>query len=126
MATATRRRAMGLPAVFLMAATAGVAQSFGRFAFGVVLPAVRSDLDLSNTIAGSLTTVNVGAYLLGTLAVASFASSYKLLAIMRTGFLFALTGLVTSRTGTRRVVCGHRYVLLRVWRRSYLDSRSLS
>ena len=96
MATATRRRALGLPAVFLMAATAGVAQSFGRFAFGVVLPAVRSDLDLSNTIAGSLTTVNVGAYLLGTLAVASFASSYKLLAIMRTGFLFALTGLVTA------------------------------
>lgn len=95
-AAGTRRRAMGLPAVFLMAATAGVAQSFGRFAFGVVLPAVRSDLDLSNTIAGSLTTVNVGAYLLGTLAVASIASSYKLLAIMRTGFLFALAGLITA------------------------------
>jgi len=84
---------MGLPAVFLVAATAGVAQSFGRFAFGVVLPAVRSDLDLSNTIAGSLTTVNVGAYLVGTLAVAAIAGSVKLLRIMRIGFVFALAGL---------------------------------
>lgn len=87
------RRVMGLPAVFLVAATAGVAQSFGRFAFGVVLPAVRSDLDLSNTIAGSLATVNVGAYLVGTLAVAALASSSKLLRIMRMGFLFAVGGL---------------------------------
>ena len=66
---------MGLPAVFLVAASAGVAQSFGRFAFGVVLPAIRSDLNLSNTIAGSLATINVGAYLVGTLVVASVAIS---------------------------------------------------
>lgn len=87
---------MGLPAVFLMAATAGVAQSFGRFAFGVVLPAVRADLDLSNTVAGTLATVNVGAYLLGTVAVATLAGSLKLLAIMRVGFVFALSGLVLA------------------------------
>lgn len=84
---------MGLPAVFLVAATAGVAQSFGRFAFGVVLPALRNDLDLSNTIAGSLATINVGAYLVGTIAVAALAGSYKLLRIMRLGFSFALLGL---------------------------------
>ncbi len=87
---------MGLPAVFLMAATAGVAQSFGRFAFGVVLPAVRSDLGLSNTVAGSLATVNVGAYLVGTLVVAAVASHFKLLKIMRIGFIFALLGLVLA------------------------------
>jgi len=84
---------MGLPAVFLMAATAGVAQSFGRFAFGVVLPAVRADLGLSNTVAGTLATVNVGAYLVGTIAVASLAGSYRLLMIMRVGFFFAIAGL---------------------------------
>jgi len=84
---------MGLPGVLLLAATAGVAQSFGRFAFGVVLPAVRNDLDLSNTVAGTLATINVGAYLLGTIAVAAMAASYKLLAIMRIGFVFALLGL---------------------------------
>ncbi|MFT4988884.1 MAG: hypothetical protein ACI9BK_001658, partial [Acidimicrobiales bacterium] len=96
--TAPQLRVMGLPAVFLVAATAGVAQSFGRFAFGVVLPAVRSDLDLSNTIAGSLTTVNVGAYLLGTLVVAAAAAKHKLLTIMRVGFIFALLGLVLAAT----------------------------
>jgi len=84
---------MGLPGVLLLAATAGVAQSFGRFAFGVVLPAVRNDLELSNTVAGTLATINVGAYLLGTIAVAAMAASYKLLAIMRIGFVFALLGL---------------------------------
>ena len=95
---ATPRRMMGLPAVLLMAAMAGVAQSFGRFAFGVVLPAVRADLDLSNTVAGSLTTVNVGAYLVGTLVVAGVAAKYKLLAIMRVGSIFALLGLVLAAT----------------------------
>jgi len=91
--SATPRRVMGLPAVFLVAATAGVGQSFGRFAFGVALPAVRNDLDLSNTVAGFLTTINVGAYLVGTFAVAALAGTYKLLAIMRVGFVFALLGL---------------------------------
>lgn len=90
------RRLTGLPAVFLMAGVAGVAQSFGRFAFGVVLPAVRDDLGLSNTVAGSLTTVNVGAYLVGTLVVSWAAGQYKLLAVMRVGFVFALMGLGLS------------------------------
>lgn len=87
---------MGLPAVFLVAATAGVAQSFGRFAFGVVLPAVRADLELSNTVAGSLATMNVGAYLAGTLAVAAMAATLRLLQIMRLGFVLALAGLVLT------------------------------
>ena len=81
---------MGLPAVFIMAAVAGVAQSFGRFAFGVVLPAIRDELGLSNTIAGTLTTVNVGAYLVGTLVVAWATGRYRLLPVMRLGFGFAL------------------------------------
>ena len=89
-------RLMGLPAVFLMAATAGVAQSFGRFAFGVVLPAVRNDLDLSNTIAGSLATINVGAYLVGTIAVAALAARYRLITIMHIGFIAALAGLILT------------------------------
>jgi len=88
-----RRRAVGIPAVLLVAATAAVAQSFGRFAFGVVLPAVRNDLGLSNTVAGTLATVNVGAYLLGTIAVAAMANRHKLLRIMRIGFVIAIAGL---------------------------------
>ena len=100
------RRMTGLPAVFLMAAVAGVAQSFGRFAFGVVLPAIRNDLDLSNTIAGTLATVNVGAYLVGTLAVAWATGSYRLLPVMRFGFVFALAGLVLSAVAPGAVVIG--------------------
>ena len=94
--SAPTRRLMGLPAVFLMALTAGVAQSFGRFAFGVVLPALRNDLGISNTIAGSLATVNVAAYLVGTLAVSGLAGHYRLLPIMRLGFVFALGGLALT------------------------------
>lgn len=91
-----RRRVSGLPAVFLLAATAGVAQSFGRFAFGVVLPAVRNDLDLTNTVAGSLATVNVGAYLIGTLVVASIAAKVRLLRIMHIGCVLAFAGLALT------------------------------
>lgn len=90
------RRLTGLPAVFLMAAIAGVAQSFGRFAFGVVLPAVRNDLGLSNTVAGTLATVNVGAYLIGTIGVSWATGRYKLLPVMRVGFVFALAGLALT------------------------------
>ncbi|MEM7096401.1 MAG: MFS transporter [Actinomycetota bacterium] len=86
-------RVGGFAAVFIMVCVAGVAQSFGRFAFGVVLPAVRDDLGLSNTVAGTLTTVNVGAYLIGTFAVAWATGRYKLLDVMRIGFAFALVGL---------------------------------
>lgn len=80
----------------LMGLIAGVAQSFGRFAFGVVLPAVRVDLDLSNTVAGSLVTINVGAYLVGTIAVASATGRYRLLPVMRVGFVFAALGLIMT------------------------------
>ncbi len=96
----------GLPAVFLMGAVAGVAQSFGRFAFGVVLPAIRNDLDLSNTIAGTLATVNVGAYLLGTLAVSWLAGAHKLLAVMRVGFVLALAGLGLAAIAPGSLVLG--------------------
>jgi predicted MFS family arabinose efflux permease len=94
----------GLPAVFLMAAIAGVAQSFGRFAFGVVLPAVRNDLGLSNTVAGTLATVNVGAYLIGTLGVSWATGRYKLLPVMRVGFVFVLGGLALTATAPNAFV----------------------
>ncbi len=98
------RRMRGLPAVFLMAAIAGVAQSFGRFAFGVVLPAVRNDLGLSNTVAGTLATVNVGAYLIGTLGVSWATGRYKLLPVMRVGFVFVLGGLALTATAPNAFV----------------------
>ena len=83
----------GLAAVALVALVAAVAQSFGRFTFGVLLPAIRDDLSLSNTVAGSLATVNVAAYLVGTVVVASVASRFPLLKVMRVGMVLAVTGL---------------------------------
>tara|TARA_B100001250_G_C19814890_1_gene797797 strand:+ start:4164 stop:5411 length:1248 start_codon:yes stop_codon:yes gene_type:complete len=83
-------------AVAFAAASAGVAQGFGRFTLGVVLPAMRSDLGLSNTVAGSIATANVAAYLVGTLAVAIAASRIKLLTVMKVGLLIAVGGQVVS------------------------------
>ncbi|MEL7156924.1 MAG: MFS transporter, partial [Actinomycetota bacterium] len=60
------------------------------------MPAVRDDLGISNTIAGSLGTANVGAYLVGTLAVALASGRFKLLGVMRLGLLLATLGLVAS------------------------------
>jgi predicted MFS family arabinose efflux permease len=73
-----------------------VAQAFGRFTYGVLLPAIRDDLAISNTVAGSLGTVNVGAYLFGTIVVAAATSRYRLLDVMRVGFLFSTAGLTLS------------------------------
>ncbi|MGI9612543.1 MAG: MFS transporter [Acidimicrobiales bacterium] len=88
-----RPKLSGFAAVVLVALTAAVAQSFGRFTFGVLLPAIRDDLALSNTVAGSLATVNVAGYLVGTLIVASVSSRFRLLSIMRTGMVLAVSGL---------------------------------
>ena len=37
--------------VIIIALAAAVGQSFGRFSFGVLLPAVRDDLGITNTLA---------------------------------------------------------------------------
>jgi predicted MFS family arabinose efflux permease len=79
-----------------LAVGAAVAQAFGRFTYGVLLPAIRDDLAISNTVAGSLATVNVAAYLVGTLAVASATSRYRLLAVLRVGFALSTSGLLLS------------------------------
>src|SRR5690606_23789686 len=52
MAAMTRARGWGV--VVLVALGAAVAQAFGRFTYSVLLPAVRDDLGVSNTVAGLL------------------------------------------------------------------------
>lgn len=67
-------------------ASAGVAQAFGRFTWGVVLPGARDDLlGGSNTLAGFFGTVNVTAYLLGTLFVSWASSRITLIGLVRLG-----------------------------------------
>ncbi len=99
-------RAHGWVAVVLVAAGAVVAQAFGRFTYGVLLPAIRNDLDHSNTVAGLLGTVNVTAYLIGTIVVASLSSHFRLLPIFRGGFVFSLSGLALAVVSPNAVVLG--------------------
>lgn len=81
--------------VALVMAGASVAQAFGRFTYGVVLPAVRDDLlGGSNGTAGLLGTVNVGAYLLGTLVVAALAGRLSLVGLVRAGLVLSTAGLL--------------------------------
>lgn len=83
---------------------AAVAQGFGRFAYGALLPAIRDDLGLSNTVAGFMGTVNVGAYLAGSLAVAAAAGRFRLLPILRIGLVVAAVGLIVTAATPNAVV----------------------
>lgn len=74
--------------------SACVAQAFGRFTWGVVLPDARDDLlGGSNTLAGLFGTLNVTAYLLGTLAVSWAASRVTLVGLMRIGLVVSTAAL---------------------------------
>ncbi len=79
--------------VSLICVSASVGHAFGRFSYGALLPAVRDDLGISNTLAGFIGGANVGAYLVGTLCVSWLAGRYRLLRIMRVGMVLAVVGL---------------------------------
>ena len=51
-----------------------VANSFARFAYALVLPAMRSELGLTYSQAGGLNTANALGYLLGAMLSARYAS----------------------------------------------------
>ena len=80
----------------LVALAAAVGQAFGRFSYGVLLPAIRDDLSISNTLAGLVGSANMGAYLLGTLFVAWATARYRLISVMRFGLLCATGGLLIA------------------------------
>ncbi|HEY5662980.1 MAG TPA: MFS transporter [Ilumatobacter sp.] len=90
--TAARERAWLV--IGLVMASACVAQAFGRFTWGVVLPGARDDLlGGSNTIAGLFGTLNVTAYLVGTLAVSWAASKVTLVGLVRLGLVVSTSSL---------------------------------
>ncbi|HAS11697.1 MAG TPA: hypothetical protein DCS55_14465 [Acidimicrobiaceae bacterium] len=89
-------RARGWGVVVLVALGAAVAQAFGRFTYSVLLPAVRDDLGVSNSVAGLLGTANVAAYLAGTLLIIRATATVRLMTIMRVGFALSLTGLAIA------------------------------
>ena len=92
-AAASRSERAWLIVAVVMAA-ACVAQAFGRFTWGVVLPGARDDLlGGSNTLAGFFGTLNVTAYMLGTLAVSWASSRVTLVGLVRIGLTISTTAL---------------------------------
>lgn len=86
--------------VVLVALASGVAQAFGRFSYAVLLPAIDRDLLDSYALAGLVGTANVGAYLLGTLAVSALARRAAPAALIRGGLVATSAGLlVLSQAG---------------------------
>src|SRR3954467_858962 len=88
-----------------LALSFGAAVSLGvtRFAYGLLLPPMRADLQWSYTLAGAMNTANALGYLLGALAtprlMRRFGPAALLLggAWLATGFM-ALTGFFTGAT----------------------------
>ncbi len=74
-------------------ACAGVSQAFGRFTYSLLITEVRDDLGLSNTVAGSLGSANLAAYLVGTLAVSLLVGRLGLSRTTRLGLVGVTCGL---------------------------------
>lgn len=90
-----------------------VAQAFGRFTWGVVLPEARDDLlDGSNTTAGLFGTLNVSAYLVGTIVVAWLASRATLVGLVKIGLTFSTSGLALAAFTTEAVLLAVALVLM--------------
>lgn len=93
--------------ISLVMAAACVAQAFGRFTWGVVLPGARDDLlGGSNTLAGFLGTLNVAAYMLGTLAVSWAASKFSLVQLMRIGLTISTSAIALAAVAPNGAVLG--------------------
>ncbi len=81
---------MLIPTLVLAAA---VAQGFGRFGYALLLPAVNDDLVHSYSVAGLLGTLNLTAYLGGTLLVSMTAGRLEPAMSVRLGLLLTTAGL---------------------------------
>lgn len=107
---AAERRILTLAIVL---ASAMVAQAFGRFTWGVVLPEARDDLlDGSNTAAGLFGSLNVGAYLLGTIVVAWLASQTSLVGLVKIGLVLSTSGLALASFTTEPAVLATALVIM--------------
>lgn len=79
--------------IVVVAAVAGVAQTFGRFTYSLLFTDVRDDLGISNTLAGTVGTLNLVAYLTATLIVSLVVSRFGLTVVTRTGIAVSAAGI---------------------------------
>ncbi|MDP9427676.1 MAG: YbfB/YjiJ family MFS transporter [Actinomycetota bacterium] len=79
--------------ILLVALASAVAQSFGRFSYALLLPAINRDLLDSYAVAGLVATANVTAYLLGTVAVSTLSRRARPAALIQAGLACSAVGL---------------------------------
>ncbi len=86
--------------VLLVALASAVAQSFGRFSYALLLPAINRDLLGSYAVAGVVATANVTAYLLRTPAVSALSRRARPAALIHAGLVCSVLGLaLLARAG---------------------------
>ena len=78
----------------LLLLAVAVGQSFGRFTFAVLLPAVKADLARSYGLSGFLGSINVGAYLIGTALVSVASLRIALHQLVKIGLVLSTTGII--------------------------------
>ncbi len=81
-----------------------VAQGFGRFTFALLLPAVKSELLGSYGLAGFIGTMNVAAYLVGTLAMSVLSTRVNAVRLMVGGLASSSAGLLVLSAAHRPAV----------------------
>lgn len=89
--------ARGLLVAFLLSFGPAVSNSFARFAYALILPAMRSDLQWSYSQAGSINTVNAFGYLLGALLTRALVARLGNRALF--GWGMVLTSVAIAATG---------------------------
>ena len=119
--------ARGLVVAFLLSFGPAVSNSFARFAYALVLPAMRADLDWNYSQAGSINTVNALGYLAGALAVRTFVGRLGNRALFGWGMLvtsaaIAATGMVRDFEALMAVLSLH---LANHWPQTFSQTRRL-
>lgn len=79
--------------VAIVVAATMVSQAFGRFTYALVLPSVQDQLGITYTVAGTLGTINLAAYLVGSFGVAALSTRVSPDRIMRYGIGICVIGL---------------------------------
>jgi MFS family permease len=86
----------GLLVAFLLSFGPAVSNSFARFAYALILPAMRSDLHWSYSQAGSINTVNAFGYLLGALLTRALVARLGNRALYGWGMLVTSLSIVAT------------------------------
>jgi predicted MFS family arabinose efflux permease len=97
MQAAVRKRWTTIAAVML---ACFVGQSFGRFSFGLLLPAMKSDLDIGYGLAGWLGTINLAGYLIGTVCTSIASLRISAHRLLQLGTIVAGTGIAVLAVST--------------------------